>query len=624
MELTSSKTTTTTTGGGGGGIRVPIHPDSAEKVNDDGDTNVIKRSIHPVSVSWRHVGFSVQDRQILQDLSGDVHSGEICAVMGPSGSGKTTLLDIIADRVDLHKSGRKSNGNVLFNHNASSVFGSVGAYVPQDDSLIGTLTVKETLTFSAMLTYPESISRSESFVAHIIDVMGLSSCANTRVGTIFQKGISGGQKRRLGVGIALVSEPSVLILDEPTSGLDSASAYAVLRHLKELTSRGLTLLLTIHQPSSDLWGLFDKVSFLVDGRTIYFGRGGDHCLGYFKNCGHICPQFSNPSDWIISLINVDFPGHADVDTLVKKWTERETPVLNGGDESTPKASAAAGKVVPATSDTARPNWMSRFVTLSRRNMLEQIRDPGILGVRLAMYTMLALMVGTMFWDVGSDKDDSSINARISIIFYVAAFMVFMSVAVLPFFMMQRDVFVQERANGAFGVSEYVLAKFLTSLPGVFLIALVSTILVVLPSGLNGFGIYLLNLYVSLLVAEAFMCVMASVVPHFIIGIALAAGLFGFFMLVEGFFLVKDDIPPWFIWGYHIAFHTYSFRIFMFNEFEDLGSLDSTRFMTGEDVVKYYAADDTSVLEGFVILLAYLLFFQVLFAAILYRWHTGRR
>merc|ERR1711998_286809 len=108
-----------------------------------------------------------------------------------------------------------------------------------------------------------------------------------------------------------------------------------------------------------------------------------------------------------------------------------------------------------------------------------------------------------------------------------------------------------------------------ALPGIFVIALASTALVVPLAKLNGFGTYLAALSTALFAAEGFMCLIGAIVPHYIIGIALGAGVFGFFMLCEGFFIVKDDIPPWFIWVYHIGFHSYSYRVFMYNEFEPI-------------------------------------------------------
>ena len=121
-----------------------------------------------------------------------------------------------------------------------------------------------------------------------------------------------------------------------------------------------------------------------------------------------------------------------------------------------------------------------------------------------------------------------------------------------------------------------------------------------------------------------MNLVAATMPHFIIGIALAAGIFGFFMLSEGFFIVKDEIPNWFIWGYYAAFHTYSFRIFLFNEFNEMGNLTSPIFTSGNDVLRYYSANDVNVLSDTFILLSYLCVFQMSFTFILYRYHTGKR
>lgn len=579
----------------------------------------------PVKVEWSRVSFVVESgRKLLDNVSGSVSPGEMLAVMGPSGSGKTTLLDFIADRVDKTRKGRSTAGWVRFN-GSERTFGDIGGYVPQHDALVGVLTVRETLTYATMLSFIEGSGSSRDVVVRrAIESMGLESCADTKVGTIFAKGISGGQKRRLSMAIALIANPSVMILDEPTSGLDSASAFAVMGYLKKLTKRGHTVMITIHQPSSELWSLFDKVSFLVSGRHVYFGPAGKDVIGYFGSAGYALPPMSNPADFIMTLINVDFPNHADVDALVKRFASQEAKeqVTTSAQKDEKNASNGRDHVVDQSRDARRPSWLSRFVTLSRRNVVEQMRDPGILGVRLAMYSMLALMVGFMFFDVGSDRDDSSIRERISIIFYVAAFMVFMSVAVLPFFMMQREVFVQERANNMYGVSEFVLSRFLISLPGVFLIALTSSVFVVLPSGLNGFGVYLLNLYISLLVAEGFMNLIASCMPHFIIGIALAAGIFGFSMLCEGFFIVKDDIPPWFIWGYYASFHTYSFRVFMFNEFDGVNDFENN--VTGTDILKTYSADNVNVGQDLGILFAFLGFFQAMFTYVLYRHHTGKR
>ena len=186
------------------------------------------------------------------------------------------------------------------------------------------------------------------------------------------------------------------------------------------------------------------------------------------------------------------------------------------------------------------------------------------------------------------------------------------------------MFVRERCNGAYGVPEYVLAKFIVSIPGIFLMAALSSLIIVLPCKLNGLWVYMLDLFLSLLGAEAFMCLMAALVPHYIIGIALAAGVFGFFMLCQGFFKLKEDIPPYLIWGYHMAPHTYTFRVFMHNEFNPIAKLDSMMYKDGQAVLDFYGMGDVNVRSDLIVLLLIALGIQVLFALVLQYFHTGKR
>lgn len=212
-----------------------------------------------------------------------------------------------------------------------------------------------------------------------------------------------------------------------------------------------------------------------------------------------------------------------------------------------------------------------------------------------MYVMLCLMIGLMYVGLGDELDYSGINSRTSILFFCAAFLVFMSVAVLPFFMMERPTFLRERTNGAYGVGAWVLANFLCSLPGLALISILSTVCVVPLAGLNGFGVFFAALLCSLIAAEGFMNLIGAVSPHYIIGIALGAGVYGFFMLCEGALKVQDDIPPWFIWVHHIGFHTYSYRVFMYNEFHTIKQFDAgAPFASGMELLKFYSFDTVDV------------------------------
>jgi len=241
-----------------------------------------------------------------------------------------------------------------------------------------------------------------------------------------------------------------------------------------------------------------------------------------------------------------------------------------------------------------------------------------------MYIALAFMVGTMYYDVGevARRDEpvdgaAAATSLLALLFYVQAFLVFMSVAILPFFLEIRDVFRRERANGQITCLPYVLADFLAGLPGVTLIALISTMLVVWLANLNGFGQFFANLLLSLIVAESLMHVIGAAQPHYIIGMAFGAGLFGMFMLCEGFMVKPQDIPDGWIWGYYLAFHTYSFEWFVHNQFDD-----GTRI--GEAILKSFDMENVDPLRNALILSAYAVVFQAAYFAVLKVFHTGKR
>lgn len=147
------------------------------------------------------------------------------------------------------------------------------SYATQEDVLLGTLTVRETLTYSAQLRLPATMTRYEilEVVESTIIKMGLEDCADRKVGNWHLRGISGGEKRRLSISIEILTQPLVLFLDEPTTGLDSASSFFVIQSLRNIAREGRIVICSVHQPSSDVYDLFDVLFLLSGGETIYFG-----------------------------------------------------------------------------------------------------------------------------------------------------------------------------------------------------------------------------------------------------------------------------------------------------------------------------------------------------------------
>lgn len=219
----------------------------------------------PIFLSFNDLSVKINDRQILQNVSGKVHPGEMLAIMGPSGSGKTTLLNILAGRLSPGSGEILLNGTKLNKKVKKKI-----CYVLQEDIFFAHLTLQETLTFSAMLRLPDTLSKDQKLqkVEEIVDNLDIRKCLHTKIGSPFERGLSGGEKKRANIGCELITNPSLIFLDEPTSGLDSSNALNLVSTLKKIAQREKkTVVTSIHQPSSQIFYMFDKVLLMCGGQV---------------------------------------------------------------------------------------------------------------------------------------------------------------------------------------------------------------------------------------------------------------------------------------------------------------------------------------------------------------------
>jgi ABC-type multidrug transport system ATPase subunit len=224
--------------------------------------------------------------------------------MGPSGSGKTTFLDVLA--------GRKSSGSLAGTIRygglppSRSLLRRATGYVEQFDTLVDCLSCQEMLLYTAQLKRPrsESIAAKQAAVSQLLDKLGLAGCESTPIGNTLKRGISGGQAKRLNIGIALITDPRVLFLDEPTSGLDSFTANEVMQVIAALAADGTTIASTIHSPSSYCFGFFDRLLLLLGGQLVYLGGAGDEAIAYFTAmCGAREPRVGdNLAEWMLDAV----------------------------------------------------------------------------------------------------------------------------------------------------------------------------------------------------------------------------------------------------------------------------------------------------------------------------------
>lgn len=241
-------------------------------------------------------------RTIVNGVSGTARPGELVAMLGPSGSGKTTLLTALAGRLS-----GKISGSITYNGQpfSASVRRRTG-FVAQDDVLYPHLTVLETLTYAALLKLPSSLSRREKAeqAEAVAEELGLTRCRNSIVGGPMLRGVSGGERKRVSIGQEMLVNPSLLMADEPTSGLDSTTALRIVAALRSVARGGRTVVATVHQPSSRLFRMFDKVVVLSsEGFPIYSG-GVNGVMDYFASIGYE-PGFNfvNPADFLLDLAN---------------------------------------------------------------------------------------------------------------------------------------------------------------------------------------------------------------------------------------------------------------------------------------------------------------------------------
>ncbi|KAJ5486714.1 hypothetical protein N7530_001014 [Penicillium desertorum] len=564
--------------------------------------------------SWQGLTITVKDREtkkardLINDISGDVQHGELVALMGPSGCGKTTLLNVLARRAA--SAGAKVLGETYVNDAQmdSRNFQRVTSYVEQEDVLIGSLTVQETLKFAADLSLPSSVSKRERMdrIRTLLEAFGIQNQANTLVGTPIRKGISGGQKRRVSVASQLITNPKILFLDEPTSGLDSTASFEVMSYAKELArANNLLIIASIHQPSTTTFNLFDKLLLLSAGKTCYFGAISA-VDSYFSGIGYPIPAQTNPAEFILDTVSSDFASSKEEDrvgVIQTAWAnsseakslERQVSERVGSTEN-PVNKAS-------TEEQTRPGTTSITMALLHRSFVKSYRDVIAYGIRIAMYLGLAIMMGTVWLRLHPSQD--SIQPFINAIFFGSAFMSFMAVAYVPAFLEDRATFTKERANGLYGVTPFMVSNFLIGLPYLFLISLLFSIVSYWLSNFQptaeAFFTWVMWIFLDLVAAESLVVLMTSIFPNFVISLALVAFANGLWMSVGGFMVTQKILNPFWKYVFHyIDYQAYVFQGMMVNEFSqrNYSCGADCRCMWATDLEDQCLIRGTGVLESY--------------------------
>lgn len=628
--------------------RIPI-----VQVNGQAERILNKLRREPVTLEWKNINFCVhlkhakekkekrndgittnnnkpEKKCLLSNISGIARPGELLAIMGSSGAGKTTLLNTLAGRIKVAK-GDELNGVVKVNggHRDASWRRTAG-YVEQFDLMYADLTVQETIQFAADFKLPREVTVGEkrAIVDRVIGLLGLTGVRHSRIGEETKRGISGGEKKRVAIGIELVTFPGLLFLDEPTTGLDSTTAQSLIETLKRIAERTrMTIILTIHQPRASILALFTRIVFMSQGKLIYNGTM-QGCLDHFVTHFNLrCPEHENPADFVMDMLTVragDEESAKRVKDLQDKWKEMEgsdanvngnryangsrddngssddnanendiniinnnqhnnqhnnqnnnqynNQYTNTNNNTTNHQTIAIEDHSHAHHDKSLtwPNTRAEeFGILLKRNFILYFRDRVAILATLGQTVFLMLLLSFVFFQL--DSDFAGVQGRLGLLFFVSINIIFTTVNVLlAVFAVDRAILLRERSAATYRVLPSYSAKFIALLPQSLIFLMIFAIPLYFITGLtmpfDRLLVFLLMLAALRYASIGMGLCIASISPTVQISQIIGPLIIVIFLIFGGNLANSNEITWILRWIQYISIIFYAYQALAQNEF----------------------------------------------------------
>ncbi|KAJ6429719.1 hypothetical protein OIU84_021174 [Salix udensis] len=552
---------------------------------------ILTASLRPVTLKFADVACTVSlstkgnwltssepksTRTVLNGVSGIVRPGELLAMLGPSGSGKTTLLTALAGRLS-----GKVSGTITYNDQpfSSSTKRKTG-FVTQDDVLYPHLTVLETLTYAALLRLPKKLTEEEKKeqAEWIITELGLSRCRHSVVGGPLFRGISGGERKRVSIGHEMLVNPSLLLLDEPTSGLDSTTSQRIVATLRGLARGGRTVITTIHQPSSRLYMMFDKVVVLSEGCPIYSGMAS-RVMEYFESLGY-SPGFNfmNPADFLLDLANGLVPDtrsqddqlglHGRLDhhddqnsvkqSLISSYKKSLYPVLISEIIRNDQGPVLSSSSLGSSEVQWTTSWWKQFKVLLRRGLQER-KHESYSGLRIFQVMSVSILSGILWWH----SNTSHLQDQVGLLFFFSIFWGFFPLFNAIFtFPSEQPMLIKERSSSMYRLSSYYFARMTGDLP---MELVMPTIFIAITYWMGGlkpspitFVLTLLIILFNVLVSQGLGLALGAILMDVKQATTLASVTMLVFLLAGGYYIQR--IPPFIAWLKYISFSHYCYKL----------------------------------------------------------------
>lgn len=567
--------------------------------------------------SWRNVCYDItvkgKTRQILDHVDGWIKPGTLTALMGVSGAGKTSLLDVLAKRVT---TGVITGEMLVDGCPRDSSFQRKTGYVQQQDLHLPTSTVREAISFSALLRQPRNVPRQEKldYVNKVIELLDMDSFADAVIG-LPGYGLNIEQRKRLTIAIELAAKPELLLfLDEPTSGLDSQTSWAICSLLEKLKDLGQAILCTVHQPSAILFERFDRLLLLQNnGRTVYFGEVGKDSstlIDYFeRHSGLRCPERANPAEWMLEVIGAapnsttdkDWhqiwrssaeyrETHQELDRLAAKgpplqpasvsapttesrpghagWVIGWSPKLTQRSLTTPPSSAPATPI--SHGDESHRQFAAGFVTQAQQVTLRVFRhywrSPGYIAAKFLLSLTTSLFVGFVFFNASTTHQGLQ-NQMFAIVLIMTIFAQLVY-QMIPQFLLQRSLFeARERSSKAYSWYVFMACNILVELPWNSLMAAIMFFCVYYPMGLyhnaelthavsERGALFFLVVWQFFMFTSSFAHLAISAVESAENGANIANLAFSLMLVFCGVLATPTSMPGFWIWMYRVSPFTY--------------------------------------------------------------------
>ncbi|ETV65864.1 hypothetical protein H257_17503 [Aphanomyces astaci] len=542
-------------------------------------------------------------KTLIHDIRGSICRGQVLGLMGPSGSGKTTLLNALAG---------VSNGNTQFSGAISldheplpANYRHLAAYVQQDDCLFPTLTVRESIEYSAFLRLPAMLSlyAKQQLVSKVLHELHLTHVADSRIGNATAiRGISGGERRRVSIAMELVTQPQMLFLDEPTSGLDSASANSLISLLSTVAKSGRMVILSVHQPSTKSFLKLDKVLLLAKGRIVYSGPTSTIST-HFSSLGYPCPVNENIADHIL-----DCATHAaSIAALHDAYHPEELPV-----------SSMDNSRQPLVEMTNHRSSVLELQVLFLRTLRNTFRQKSLFVMHVGISVFLGVVTGLIF--MGLEDNLAGFQNRMGAFFFTLTFFGFGTLSSMDAFIAERPLFVKEAGAKYYSAWSYYVAKAsidlasLRVLPAI-IFASIFYYLMGLNAPLDRFLLFTTTL-VLFNVAVGSMSTFVSIGSK-TVGIAnlVATVVLLQNVLFGGFLLNVQTMSPGAGWMQWLSMFKYAFEVMMTNELSGLLlTFDASGYVSvpvyGEVYLKTLGMDIANQMRDVVLLVVIAAMFNV--------------